>query len=142
MIWIDVGPLLGYAALSKRLSGIQRLECELHSALVSLTEVRFIALRPEGAREVPWQELQALTRHLRGEGVRQEQRPSFLRRVARKLPSPMKQRMATFMRRTQFLAGPPISGGDVALILGAPWVRSDFHIPFDEYRRRGIRIGV
>ena len=31
---------------------------------------------------MPWQELQALTRHLRGEGVRQEQRPSFLRRVA------------------------------------------------------------
>ena len=142
MIWIDVSPLLGYAALSNRLSGIQRLESELYSALVSLTEVRFIALRPEGAREIPWQELQALTRHLRGEGVREEQRPSFLRRVARKLPSPLKQRIASLMRRAQFLAGPPISGGDVVLILGAPWVRSDFHIPFDEYRRRGIKVAV
>src|SRR5205823_3326566 len=142
MIWIDVGPLLGYAALSNRLSGIQRLESELYSALVSLTEVRFIALRPEGAREIPWQELQALTRHLRGEGVRQEQRPSFLRRVARKLPSPTKQRIAALMRRAQFLAGPAMCRGDVVLILGAPWVRSDFHIPFEEYRRSGIKVGV
>ena len=69
MLWIDVAPLLRYAGLSRRLSGIQRLECELYAALVSLANPRFLALHPQGEKIVSWEEVQALTQPLRGEGT-------------------------------------------------------------------------
>ncbi|MFT8244339.1 glycosyltransferase family 4 protein [Roseomonas sp. BN140053] len=67
-LWVEVGDLLDYAAVRKRLSGIQRLAFELCRALAGTPGVRFCrAAPPRGTLlAVDWAELAALYDRLSG----------------------------------------------------------------------------
>lgn len=184
--WFDVEDLFEYARTSARPSGIQRVAFEIYLALQDMEDVRdrigFVRHSVSGTGLVPvsWRELVALYDGLRA-GVQgnavletaQERptRPSRLRRLALRLPTPLRVSLGRFVQHQAVavrdmatllrVAGQSVRrlrpardaldeeqafaprAGDALIALGAPWAHAGYGTFLRHARELyGLRIGL
>lgn len=152
-VWCDVEDLFQYASAASRLSGIQRLSCELYAALhaAAPTQIGFVRhdRSASAARVVDWIEIEALHASLtQAPSAAAEPAPhGVLRTMAEQLPMALRRPLGRAARVLGLLAPrphekviPPASAsvvpatdlrefarpGDVLATLGAAWAHPDY----------------